>query len=118
MYSSTGCSTLDDYYEALQLNVVTTGYYRLVGHSNISLHVYIYHDTFYPSDPFFNLRTDHNADVGFRLGVVLESNSTYVLVVTSASPSEQGSFSIDSQGPANIRAHHICKFVSIFALTG
>lgn len=109
-YSLIACSIPNCYYEALQLDVVTTGYYPLSSNSSIDLHAYTYQDTFDPLNPSSSLRAENSGDLGFRLRVFLKGNTTYVLVVTPVTHNQTGSFSIAIEGPANISTRHFSKF--------
>ena len=110
-YSPTGCSVPNHYYEALQLGIMVTGYYRLSSNSNIGLHGYIYLSaSFDPFNPSQLLSAAKDGELGFQLVTLFEANKTYVLVVTSATPNQTGSFSVVATGPSNISAHCIGNF--------
>ena len=109
-YSLTDCSVPDYYYEALQLSILTTGYYRLSSNSIVGLHGYIYQNTFDPSAPLFNLLVEKDGELGFRLSIFLEANMAYVLVVTSVVPNQTGAFSIGAAGPNHISVRRMGKF--------
>ena len=109
-YSPIDCTIPNHYYEAVQLDVVTDGYYLLSSNSSIDLHAYIYQDTFDPLNPSFSPRIEKSGDLGFRLRLLLWGNTTYVLVVTPVTHNQTGPFSIAIEGPANITTRHFSKF--------
>ena len=109
LYALAACLIPHYYYEAIQLSVVTTGSYLLSSNSSIGLHAHIYQDTFDPLNASFHLRVEKSGDLGFRLRVFLEGGTTYVLVVTSATPNQTGSFSIFADGPSTIHTSRFSK---------
>lgn len=109
-YSPISCSIPNYYYEAIQLSIVTNGYYRISGNSTIGLHAYIYQNNFDPVNPSTDLRVEKGSDLGFRLDISFKANTVYVLVVRSLISYQTGSFSIVAEGPDNINATKIGKF--------
>ena len=110
IYALAVCLIPNYYYEARQLSIVTSGFYRTSCNSSIALHGYIYQDTFNPFNSSSNLRAEKDGQLGFHMIVFLESNTTYVLVVGSRTPYETGAFSIVTEGPNRINARRIGKF--------
>ena len=109
-YSLLACGIPNHHYEAVQLDVVTAGYYLLVSNSSIDLHAYIYQDTFDPLNPSSHLRVEKIGDLGFRLRVFLEGNTTYVLVVTPVIHNHTGPFSLAIEGSPDINTGRVSKF--------
>lgn len=110
-YSPTGCSFPNHYYDALELIIETTGYYRFSSNSSIGLHAYIYQDAFDPLNPSFELRAKKDGQLGFRMTLFLRAETTYVLVVTSVNAQQIGSFSIVLAGPDDVSTGRIGKFI-------
>ena len=109
-YPETDCSVFN-YYEAVQLNIVTAGYYRFSSNSIIALNQYIYQNTFHPIAPTVNLIVKKDFyDLGVQLHALLYANITYVLVVKSVAANQTGVFSIDSIGPNRLGVRRIGKF--------
>ena len=98
-------SSSTNYYEAIQMKVSMTGNYTIVCHSNIDSYGYIYNNTFDPVFPFLNLLKS-NDDTGgnrqFKLQLVLQIRTQYILVMTTYDVGVTGSFSIITTGPASI----------------
>lgn len=109
VYAETGCLA-SNYYEAVQLNIVATGRYRFSSNSSVNLDQYIYRNTFYPFAPSANLLAVEPALATVQLSIVLQANTTYVLVVTSAIANQTGAFSIDVTGPNRIGVRRPGKF--------
>jgi hypothetical protein len=73
---------------------------------------YIYEGSFDPFNPFTNLISEGDEGCGFnRLGLVvdLHVNVTYILVVTTLSQRETGSFSIIASGSTKVHLKRISK---------
>ena len=97
----------------MQLSVVTAGFYRFSSNSTIGLHGYIYQNTFDPLSPSVNLRAEKGGELGFQLSLFLETNISYILVVTSLVAKQTGPFSIVAHGPHNITTRLIGKFMTV-----
>lgn len=87
------------YYGVYQVNVLETGLYTFTSTSGTNLDTfgYLYTVPFYPTYPFTNLVTydDNGAGNGqFSIRTVLQSNTTYALVVTTSTANELGQYSI------------------------
>lgn len=71
------------YYEAIQLNVNTTGTYTFTSQSNIDTYGYIYQGNFYPSYSDFNIRAKDDDTAGnsqFQLTAFLRADITYIYI--------------------------------------
>jgi hypothetical protein len=96
------------------VNAVTTGVYSLSGTSTVGIYGYIYKDNFNPLNPFENLRSENGVSCGdrqFMLTTILETGTTYILVVTTFSPNATGNFSIFVSGPNNVSLNHISEYL-------
>lgn len=99
------CGNSNYYYETIQVDVQETGNYSFAGISGIKIYGYIYNNSFNPFSPTENLLSDSGVECDkyrFQIIVYLQVNITYVLVVTTFSPKEQGNFSVHVTGPGNI----------------
>jgi hypothetical protein len=87
------------------VNVNEIDYYTFFSESNIVTHGYLYKNNFDPNNPYINLLI-HNVygcvNDQFKLTAALESNSTYILVVTTYYSNTTGAFSVFASGPNNI----------------
>jgi hypothetical protein len=123
-FSRAGGSGSNYYYEAIQINVNTTGIYTFISQSNtresnmdttdtstfvsqgyMDTYGYIYQDSFYPSNPAVNSLQQDDDNAGhlqFRLTVSCRADITYVLVFTTFSGGVTGPFSIMASGPDNV----------------
>ena len=114
-YSRTSCEIPNHYYEAIQVNVATTGYYTLSSQSNIDTYGYLYRNSFSPSNPSMNLILEniHGCDNNqFKLASFLESDTNYILVVTTAYTNLTGAFSIIISGPNNATVKRISELIT------
>lgn len=85
--------------------VSTTGNYTFTSNSAFDTVGYLYGDAFIPSYPFQNLITsddDGNTGGQFKISLLLEAGSTYVLIFTTYSQNITGSFLIRVVGPASV----------------
>ncbi|CAF1441666.1 unnamed protein product [Adineta ricciae] len=91
------CPQSTYFYEAIQLNVSTTGKYMFLSSSLMDTYGYLYDNDFNASFPALH-KSAANDDAGtnhqFMLVVVLESMRKYILVVTTYYQNVTGSFSI------------------------
>ncbi|CAF4024246.1 unnamed protein product, partial [Adineta steineri] len=98
------------YYDAMQMNVRTSGFYTFIGKSNMNIIGRIYKDDFNPSNPAEN-ELPPNANLcnknQFRLTDGLEASITYILIVTTFSSNVTGTFSIFISGPDNVHLKNI-----------
>ena len=91
------CAALTYYYEAMRINVAIDGYYTFCSNSSIDTYGYIYPNTFDLFDLSSDLLADDNDGCGnqqFRLCVYLETNASYVLLVTTNDAGVTGAFSV------------------------
>lgn len=99
-------STLNCYFEAIELNVSMSGNYTIVSVSNIDTFGYIYSNKFNPTFPFLHLLSS-NDDTGgnrqLKLKSFLSIGIEYILVVTTYNANVTGSYSIVITGCASIR---------------
>ena len=103
-YCRTGyCPSSLYYYEAIMINVHTTGDYSISSNGTLNTYGYLYNDTFDPTYPSNNLlQMDDNGGGSnqFKISMVLSTMVDYILVVTTSRPSAKRAFSIIVQGPA------------------
>ncbi|CAF3917205.1 unnamed protein product [Adineta steineri] len=102
---SRDCRKSNYYYQAIQMNVMETGYYALNSISSMNTFGNIYKDDFDPMSPFENLLSQDYRACGhqnFKFIAYLHAGTRYILVVTTSSPNITGNFSILTSGPNNI----------------
>jgi hypothetical protein len=117
-YGRNGCKLSNYYHESIQVNVVAADFYILSSNSNVDTYGYIYKDKFNPLHPSANLllQTDEGCNHHqFKLVADLQTNTTYVLVVTTAAPNVTGVFSIFAFGPNYISLNRIGEYL-VFVL--
>jgi hypothetical protein len=113
-YGRTSCTSLNYYYETIQVNVVKTDWYTLSSNSSLDTYGYLYKDHFNPFNPSENLllRDDDGCFKNqFRLVTYLQSSARYVLVVTTYYSNVTETFSIVAFGPDNVILNHISKYL-------
>ncbi len=113
MYSR-NCRTSKFYYETIQVNVETAGFYSLSSKSNINTYGYLYNDAFNPFNPSENLNSENSYKCNgeqFKLDIYLQPSATYVLVVTTYFPKVTGTFLIFAFGPNNITLNHNSEWI-------
>lgn len=111
---SRNCRISNYYYETIQVAAVTTGFYSLSGKSEVDIYGYIYKSNFNPLSPFENLLSENGVSCGdrqFVLTTILDTVSTYILVVTTFSPNETGNFFIFVSGPNNVSLNHTSEYL-------
>ncbi|CAF1171017.1 unnamed protein product [Adineta steineri] len=104
------CWESSNYYEAIQVNVHTGGVYTLFSKSNMNTHGAIYKDCFNPSNPYENqlpYGDDRCNPNQFRFRIALETNITYILLVTTWFANITGAFSIFVSGPNHVDLKNI-----------
>ena len=92
------------YYEALQINISASGYYRFSSNSSMDTYGYLYLDTFDPFDPSRNQIAGDDDSCGneqFRLEYFLQKSETYTLVVTTFLPKDIGAFTVTALSEAH-----------------
>jgi hypothetical protein len=94
------------YYEAIEVQVPSTGTYKFRTSSTIGdTFGYLYQGNFDPTNPLVNriASDDDGAQNGqFQITATLQSGVLYVLVFTTFSQSATGSFVINASGPARV----------------
>ena len=113
VYSPWSCNINIYPYQAIRINVFVTGDYRFWSNSGINMYGSIYRSTFDPSDPSSNLiasRYDGCRNSQFRLSHSLQTNTTYILVVTTYDTGMTGAFSIAVVGVAKISFTRIGEY--------
>ena len=103
------------YYETLRLIVLIDGYYDFWSISPASpIEIYIYKNHFEPLNPREN---SVEVDAGYcsayrrsKYAVYLWFDVTYILFVTTLSPSKTTQFIIDIYGPASVSLQRIGKY--------
>lgn len=106
------CGAPNFFYEAIQINVVTSGFYSLSSLSGIDLYGYLYTMYFNPYNPTERLIFDDDGccpDYQFKISDSLQPNSTYVLIVTTYKENTRGNFSILASGLDNVIFSPISK---------
>ncbi|CAF1155120.1 unnamed protein product [Adineta steineri] len=106
IYTRNGSSGVNYYYEAIEVQVNTTGNYTFTSSSSIEdTYGYLYQRNFYPSAPSYNIvsKDDNGAGNGqFQVIAALRSDTKYILVFTTFHENNTGSFSILTSGPDNV----------------
>jgi len=99
------------YYQAIEVRVPTTETYTFRSSSTIADTIgYIYQGNFYPSYPQYNIvaQDDDTAGGGqFLITATLRSDMTYILVFTSFSPVNTGTFDVTASGPGYVSLNPI-----------
>jgi hypothetical protein len=93
------------YFEAIKINVNTTGYYAFRSMSTMDTYGYLYNNSFDPFFPDVNLLYSDDSEGGnsqFLVSAVLQTMTDYFVVVTTTSPLVIGSFSILAIGPDSV----------------
>ncbi len=117
MFSRIECGSSNYYYQAIQVNVVETGCYSLVSNSTIDIYGYIYTDNFDPFNMNMNLLSQSDQSYRnnqFELISVLQTDITYILVMTTFDPNMIGLFSVLVTGPKNVRLNRISEYLYFF----
>jgi hypothetical protein len=98
------------FYEAIEINITNSGSYQLISNSTIDVTGDIYEHYFDPYNPSTRIRPGTSAQCGnpqVRLFIDYEANIRYILLVTTALQSIQGTFSIHVQGPFKVNFNRI-----------
>jgi len=103
-HTSFNCRPLDHYYEALEINVNTPGFYMFSTESSLNAYGYLYEHQFNPYDSIDNSLAqsgDLCDDNQLRIIAYLKFNITYTLIITTqyAYVNRQGPFSLFVEGP-------------------
>ena len=94
------------------MKIVTSGWYIFSSTSHINAFGYLYEDHFNPLEPTEKSLSENRAGCPngqFRLVFHLQSDVTYVLVITTVYPENIGDFTITVSGLNNIVFKHISK---------
>lgn len=99
------CSNSPYYYEAIKINVFTSGNYTIRSSSSIDTFGYLYNNDFDSTYPTLNMLAYNDDDTvagtkHFKLSRWLQAMNDYILMVTTYLTSVTGPFSISVQGPA------------------
>ena len=119
VYDHTGCVGRYYYYEALQMNVITSGPYTFSSNSSFYMYPYgyLYRDHFNPFNISENLLFEDTGgcnDYQFKLFAYLHSNTKYILIATTFVPNVTGSVEIFASGPAIVTFNLIREYLHIF----
>jgi hypothetical protein len=105
------------HYETLQINVMKTDSYVLWSESKMDTYGYIYKDDFDPLQPFGNLVAQHSGKCNqgqLKFIINLESNTKYILVVTTYYPNATGNFTIFISGENDVTLNHFGMYLLIY----
>lgn len=97
------------YYEVITFDVPTSGDYYIQSDSSVDAfgYVYLHFDPIYPSQNIIAMNDDSAGNLQFSIYYRFESNKIYTLIMTTATPSETGSFSIFVRGQAIVNFHRL-----------
>jgi hypothetical protein len=112
-YSREVCYAPNYYYQAFQIDITLSGTYAFSSNSSIDTYGYLYKEAFEPANPIRNKITHDNDGCGnkqFWLQSFLQTNITYILVVTTFGENQSGSFSIQALGGASFMMTHWRKY--------
>jgi hypothetical protein len=104
-FSRDQCGTSKYQYEAAWVNVSLDGYVTFCGNSKIDTYAYFYENTFDPLDLDRDLIASDDDGCGnqqFRLCLFLQTNTRYLLVVTTHAENMVGAFSVAVVGGAQV----------------
>ena len=112
VYARTACKPIYYYYEAIEINVMETGYYIIISNSTIDTYGSIYENNFNVLTSRMNLllEDDNSAcNHQFKLIIRLQVNTTYILVVSTTFSNVTGAFSVLVFGPNNVSMNYISE---------
>lgn len=107
------CERLYFYYEPIQVNVNTTGFYIFSTTASMSTYGYLYQHYFNPYYLSDNLLLNDSGrcyGTQFKLVGYLQSNVTYILVVTTYSPEMKVNILIAATGENSVVFKRISKY--------
>lgn len=117
MFPHIDCESSDYYYETIEMKVLESGCYHLIGDNATDIYGYIYEDYFKPMSPgnnsFSQILRAYRGDQ-FELQTSLRIGINYVLAVTTFDQNMTGEFSIIATGPANIHFNRISEYICFF----
>lgn len=100
-------------YEAIQINVTTSGFYRFQCEGlKMRLYVFMYKNAFNPfntSDNFLQQNINSNGESYLTFEDIFHTNISYILVVTTPSRREIRNFMINVSGPHNVSFTRLSK---------
>ena len=102
------------YYEAIQVNVAQSGYYNILSENDTSLYGNIYKDNFDPNNPYINehFKNDDRCNKdALTFYTHFQSNTTYILIVTTQRSAKTGNFSVSIFGPNKATLKRISKYI-------
>ncbi|CAF1216350.1 unnamed protein product [Adineta ricciae] len=105
IYSRIGCGSINYYYKAIEINVIETGYYIIISEGTFNIYGSVYKNNFQVFDAKVNLLVeddDSGCDPQFKISILLQKNTTYILVITTSDPNLTGTFSVFIFGPNNV----------------
>ena len=111
-YSRTGCSALEYYYEAIEINVSETGDYSISSNSIMDTYGFIYEnnfDVFNLTKNLIGTNDDNGCDGQFKLTKQLRVKTRYILIVTTYYRNKFGPFSVVVMGPKNVSINRISE---------
>ena len=112
-YGRDNCESLYYYYESLQINVIQSGVYTMVSTGTRSTYGHLFKQHFNPyslSERLLSFNYEGCSETHqFKIITELQSNVTYVLIVTTRLGDMMGNFSILASGPNNVTFYHISK---------
>jgi hypothetical protein len=117
-YARLLCKASTHYYESIQVEVVGNGHYSFLIASNVKTNVRIYKDNFNPSSSDDNLHSAAPVSCpGNQLKLLadLQADTTYVLVVSTDSPTGTTDFSIIVSGPSKSSLIQLSEYFYCFA---
>jgi len=116
-HSHLNCYPFEYYYDAIQIDVNTSGYYMFLSKSTFNTYGYLYEYSFDPhsSEDRSLARYDYPCkDYNFKMTTYLQFNITYVLVITTPYDrmNAQGPFSVIISGSDKVYMKRIgmCVF--------
>lgn len=112
------CGAPNHFYEAIQVKVIVSGWYVFSSSTRIEARAYLYQNYFNPTNPGENYLSQEGLSCSngqFRLTFDLQSNTTYVLLVTTFSAEQTGDFEIYASGTSKVTFERISKsFIYIY----
>jgi hypothetical protein len=111
MYPRINCEQADYHYEAILMNVITAGFYSLQSYDNISTYASIYKNDFNRFNISQNLLSNSSLDCTISDSIYLETNTTYILIVTTYYPNVTGAFWIFLFGPNKVSFNRTSKYL-------
>jgi len=107
------CESENYYYEAIQISVVVSGFYTFFRSIVYNVQGNVYKNYFNPFNITENLISEnsHLCQSGWKFFADLESNSTYMLIVTSFDSEMQGSFTFSAYGPSHMDFKRISEYL-------